>query len=408
MKGVVIFLTLFLILLSSGIEQVYASTAPSSVVHRTLTSPNPQPGGEFGIQVAASGNIVVIGAPYETASGVQYAGRAYAFSAKTGALISDLVSPNAQTEGEFGYSVAVSGSTVVVGAWGESVSGYSEAGRAYTFNATTGAMINTLTSPNLQYEGLFGVSVAVSGSIVVVGAPAESASGHVYAGNAYTFDALTGKPIRELSSPNAQYGGRFGYSVAVIGSTVVVGAWGESVSGYSSAGRAYTFNAKTGALISSFSSPNVQADGGFGFSVAIGGGAAVVGAPLEAISRHTEAGRAYTFNATTGALVSTLVSPSGHRYGHGEFGWSVAVSGKTVVVGALREKASDYGKAGRVFTYNAKTGALIDTLTSPNPSRWGLFRASVAATAQMAVVGAPFESPSGYVSAGSAYIFWTT
>jgi hypothetical protein len=59
--------------------------------------------------------------------------RAYAFDAKTGALTHTLVSPNTQADGLFGYSVALSGGVVVVGALGETVSGNSEAGRVYVF-----------------------------------------------------------------------------------------------------------------------------------------------------------------------------------------------------------------------------------------------------------------------------------
>ena len=61
------------------------------------------------------------------------------------------------------------------------------AGHAYIFNAKTGALISTLTSPNAQTYGFFGWSVAISGKTVVVGAPYETGSGIPEAGNAYIF-----------------------------------------------------------------------------------------------------------------------------------------------------------------------------------------------------------------------------
>src|SRR2546426_95016 len=147
----------------------------------TLTSPNAQTGGEFGSSVAVNEGdpIVVVGAVFESAGtpAQSGAGHAYVFDATDGSLITTLTSPNAQADGEFGSSVAVSGTTVVVGAPEESAGtpAQSFAGNAYVFDATDGSLITTLTSPNAQTGGDFGSSVAVSGTTVVVGAPLESA-----------------------------------------------------------------------------------------------------------------------------------------------------------------------------------------------------------------------------------------
>ena len=76
---------------------------------------------------------------------------------------------------------------MVVGAPGETVNGQTAAGHAYVFDATTGSLIATLTSPNAQSGGEFGFSVAISSSGVIVGAPGETSSGLTQAGNAYSF-----------------------------------------------------------------------------------------------------------------------------------------------------------------------------------------------------------------------------
>jgi outer membrane protein assembly factor BamB len=148
---------------------------------RTITSPKPQTSGYFGISIAVSGSTLLVGAYNENASGYEHAGRAYIFNATTGARIRTLRSPEPQGGGGFGDSVAISGTTVVVGAEGEG------AGHVYVFNAMTGALIHTLTSPNGQIDGNFGSSVAISGTTVVVGADFETASGHSEAGHAYVF-----------------------------------------------------------------------------------------------------------------------------------------------------------------------------------------------------------------------------
>src|SRR3989442_121069 len=96
-----------------------------------------------------------------------------------------LESPNPQNIGWFGLSVAISGTTVVVGAPGEATG----AGHAYVFDAASGSLIVPLTDPNPEADGHFGRSVAISGTTVVVGAPSETANMQAKAGHAYVFDA---------------------------------------------------------------------------------------------------------------------------------------------------------------------------------------------------------------------------
>jgi len=198
----------------------------------TLVSPHPQINGDFGSSVAVGDRVVVVGAPSETVSGKNYAGRAYVF-ALTGALIITLVSPHSQYNGNFGVSVAVGDRVVVVGARGETVGGKIGAGRAYVFSLT-GDLTHTLVSPNSQNDGNFGSSVAVGDSVVVVGAPGETVSGNIGAGRAYVF-ALTGALTRTLVTPSPQTYGEFGWSVAVGDGAVAVGAYGEAV--YETGGR---------------------------------------------------------------------------------------------------------------------------------------------------------------------------
>ncbi len=217
-------------------------------------------------------------------------------------MITTLTSPTPQLNGDFGLSVAVSGTTVVVGAPGESAGtpAQTQAGHAYVFDATDGSLITTLTSPTPQTGGQFGFSVAVSGTTVVVGAPLESAGtpAQPFAGNAYVFDASAGfLTPTTLMSPNAQTGGEFGLSVAVGGTTVVVGAPFEIVGLLTDAGHAYSFDASAAFLTTTLMSPNAQTNGRFGQSVAVNEGdpIVVVGAPRESGGGSPQAGHAYIF-----------------------------------------------------------------------------------------------------------------
>jgi hypothetical protein len=376
---------------AGGVFSIHSATP--NFGNRTLTSPNAQLDAWFGHSVAVSGNIVAVGAPYENASGNYEAGHAYMFSATTGKLIKTLASPNVQPYGFFGFSVALSGDILVVGAPYENASGYLYAGNAYAFNVTTGKLLSNFTSPNPQFAGFFGHSVAVSGNTVVIGAPDENASGFGEAGNAYTFNAATGGLIKTLSSPNAKSDGNFGQSVAASGDIAVIGASGER--------RAYAFDATTGALLSTLTSPN--SGSGFGDSVAVSGKIAVVGAPSETSGGHLYAGNAYVFNAATGKLVSNLTSPNSQALGF--FGYSVSISGKIAVAGAIYETAGGQSDAGHAYSFNAKTGSLTGTFTSPKAQSGGRFGYSVAVSGKIVVVGASYETAKGQSEAGHAYIF---
>ena len=381
-----------------------AASADSTI---TLTSPNAQNFGWFGSSVAINENdpIVVVGASLENANAVPKAGHAYVLDTTTG-LITTLTSPTPQStvfDRGFGFSVSISGTTVVVGAPEETANALSGAGHAYVFDATTGSLITTLTSPNAQMNGEFGFSVSISGTTVVVGATFETANAQSFAGHAYVFDATDGSLITTLTSPTPQSPGNFGSSVSISGTTVVVGARIETANALFGAGHAYVFDATTGSLITTLTSPNAQISGMFGDSVSISGTTVVVGAPDETANALPFAGHAYVFDASTGSPIASLTSPSAQ--GGGLFGISVSVGCTSVVVGASEETANGQQVAGHAYSFDATAGFLATTLTSPNVQVGGEFGTSVAVSGRTVVVGALFETGSGFTQAGHAYIF---
>lgn len=219
-----------LLVTSSSIASVsFASSTPHPTAKASksfglplpLVSPSAQQDGRFGFSISVSGDLIAIGAPYENQTG-----NAYVFNATSGALISTLSGSNLNASW-FGYSVSLSQNYVTVGAPGSSVDGTYQAGQAYVFSALSGELIAKLSSSNPQYEGWFGWSVAASGSYVTVGAPGEVVGKYAEAGNVYMFGETTGKPIRTLSSPNPQEYGNFGYSVSASGASLAIDAPGE-------------------------------------------------------------------------------------------------------------------------------------------------------------------------------------
>lgn len=372
-------------------------------VNITLSSPKPGSSAEFGSSVALSGKIVAVGVSNGAVEGVD-GGYVELFNRTTGALLLNLSSPNEVGGGHFGASVGISGGLVVVGAPDETANGLPDAGNAYTFDAKTGARIDTLSSPNAQGGGGFGYSVALANGILVVGAPSETNNGSLGAGHAYTFDAKSGTLIRTLASPLTEGDQQFGWSVAISEKVALVGApLGANAAGKLGPGHAYTFNAKTGALLREFSSQHPRTDGFFGGSVAILDGIAVVGAPNENARGVEESGRAYLLNATTGDVIRSLTDP--HAAPDGYFGGSVAMSGKNAIVGAQAYTGLGQEYAGYAYEFNTKHGGLIATLTSPDPQAGAGFGWSVAVSGGVVVVGAPYEYVDDLTQAGLAFIF---
>jgi len=384
----------------------------------TFTSPNPQVSGLFGTSVATNGPIVVVGAPQETGGGYSSAGHAY-ITDTTKPLTITLTSSNPQVDGSFGTSVAISGTTVVVGAPQEDAGGNAQAGNAYVFDAASGDLVCTLTSPNPQATGSFGFSVAISGQTVVVGAPFEDAFGISQAGNAYVFDAnlctQLDIPLEGLSSPNPQATGAFGFSVAVSGQTVVVGAPTEDAGVIFQAGNAYLFDATDGSLVSTLTSPNAETQGFCGVSVSISGTTVVAGAPNETGGGQAGAGNAYVFvRQSDGVWIQEAVLTSPNAKTQGFFGLSVSIDGQTVVAGAPGETTGGQERAGHayVYTFEAIPDAWVlgGSFASPYAQEGGLFGQSVAGSFDSAsgetvlLFGAPVETAGGQEGAGHSYL----
>ena len=350
----------------------------------------------FGNSVAVSGSTIVVGAP-GGAKGAEWSGAAYVFDAASGNLRWTLNNPSPADYDQFGYSVAVSGNTIVVGDPGDNTDA-DNAGAAYVFDAASGNLRWTLNNPTPNGEDQFGYSMAVSGNTIVVGAPGDNTDADS-AGAAYVFDAASGNLRWTLNNPAPNSEDQFGYSMAVSGNTIVVGTPGDNTDA-DSAGSAYVFDAASGNLLWTLNNPS-PADGlWFGDSVAVSGSTIVVGAPLDSTDANY-AGSAYVFAATSGKLLRTLNNPT--QASGDYFGDSVAVSGSTIVVGApFDSTGANY--AGSAYVFAAASGKLLRTLNNPTPADYDRFGDSVAVSGSTIVVGVPWDN-TGANHAGSAYVF---
>lgn len=391
-----------------------------------LKASNTGAGDEFGTAVAISGNTVVVGARHEKSlstliNGDQsddtgfYVGAAYVFVRQGTHWVQQayLKAANAGESDRFGESVAISGDTIVIGARGES-------------SSSTG--VNGIASNN---------SAPISGAAYVF----------VRTGNTWTQQAY-------LKASNTDGGDQFGCSVAIHGNTAIIGAKRESSSStiingdqsdnsVAGAGAAYVFVRSGGTWTQQayLKAPNSENDDEFGFSVAIHGDTAVIGAYQEdsaaigvngnwADNSASNAGAAYVF-VRSGLVWSRQAYVKALSPGENDlFGHSVAVFGDTIVVGANGEasltntingdpydNSAPYTGAAYVFTRTSGIWSQKAYLKASNAEGGDQFGNSVSIDGDLIVVGARYEdgsstgvngdsSKNDSWNAGAAYVFF--
>ena len=310
----------------------------------------------FGHSVSISGNVAVVGAPYDDDAG-PFSGSAYVFEHNTvtgvWVEVQKLTASDADAYDAFGESVALEGSVAFVGAYHDD-DGDLNAGAVYVFDraAGTGAWVETqkLTASDTFFDGLFGRSVSISGGVALIGADGRSSAGS-FAGAAYVFerDAVTGSwvEVQALTASDAADLDYFGRSVSISGDIALVGAWGVGPN----VGSAYLFmrDAHTGSWFEAqkLTASNAAVQDHFGFSVSLSGPAALVGAPGE-YSMGTSSGSAYVFEAQRTVAVTAT-------------GDATVAQGDLLTVGVTAQNLSSFPVAGHLVL--AATGPFGQNVT---------------------------------------------
>jgi hypothetical protein len=434
---------------------VVTSVPPYTYVKASTAGAN-----AFGQSIAIDGDTLVVGAPAEAsaAAGVNgeqndtsapSAGAVYVFTraGDTWAQQAYLKAQKARAGSQFGWSVAISGDTLVAGARSEAsgargVNGdqtdistpYAGAAYVFTRSGTTWSQQAYLKATNTRAYSWFGRSVAIDRDVIAVGAPGESSlatgidhdqsdGGEPDAGAVYVFRRLgtywspeayvkaSNTPFQKVSLSHTS--AQFGTSVALSGNTLAVGASGESSGATGIGGDQTNTKAEGSGAVFVFTSTGttwtqqayVKASnrtGGFGFSLALSHDALAVGA-----NEDPGGGAAYVFSRVGVTWAQEAYVKASNARSDSWFGMSVALDGDALAVGAIGETSNARGingdqsntsaaSAGATYVFLRSSGAWTQRtyVKAPNTRPNNRFGFGLALKNGMLAVGSVPE-PSG-------------
>ena len=339
-----------------------------------------------------------------------------------GIEIRKLIASDGAAMDYFGWSVASSGSTLVVGAVGNDDAG-SDSGSAYIFERDQGGAemwgeVKKITASDAAAGDLFGRSAAFSGDTVVIGASetddAGSSSGSVYVFERDQGGAGMWGEVRKITASDAAPGDLFGFSVAISGNTLVVGAPTNDDAG-SDSGSIYVFERDLGGVgmwgeVKKVSASDAAADDRFGESVTISGDTIVVGAVGDD-DGGSNSGSTYVFGRDQGGAemwgevkkITASDAAAGDLFGN-----AVAIAGSTLVVGAWAhdEAGNDSGSA---YVFERDQGGAdvwgeVKKVTASDAAVGDSFGRSVTISGSAFVAGAMHDDDGG-ADSGSTYVF---
>ena len=310
----------------------------------------------------------------------------------------------------FGNSVGISGARSIVGAYGDNVNG-NNSGSAYIYHWNGFDWEEYKLIPGDGNAGdYFGLSVAISGDRAIVGAYGDDDHGSS-SGSAYLFhwDGVNWIQQQKITADDGSFGDNFGYSVAIEGETAIVGAYSDDGNG-----SAYLFHWDGASWVQQqkITASDGAANDYFGRSVAIDAGRAIVGAYLDDDNGEAS-GSAYLYHwdGNSWAEQQKIVASAPHPGAPGDwFGYSVSISGDKALVGAFGDddEATLEDRLGSAYLFQWNEGALqweqVARITASDGQGGDDFGWSVSIIGDQAIIGAPKSTPYGF-SSGSAYLF---
>ncbi|HMP96253.1 MAG TPA: Ig-like domain-containing protein [Kiritimatiellia bacterium] len=415
------------------VDDLNASVIARNPFESTLRPANQLYQGSFGQSVDIHTDFAVVGAANAsysaTNSGLAVVYRRTGVGTNSWEEWRELQPAGISTNYRFGRAVAIDGARIAVGAIGDREAGV-PIGAVYLFERDRDGADNwgealRISPVNVSSGANFGLSVALDGDLLAVGAPTArfNATGAVV-GAVFVFERNAGGPdawgeiMRWSPSGAGTTNGEFGFSVALSGDSLVVGAQQLNVNTANTnrEGKVFHFRRDQGGpnawgLAQEITSPQSAISIEFGWALSLHQETLVVSAPAVTVSNVARAGRVYQFRkepVSNDFVYVTAVDR--HTNPERRFGNSVAVHGNRMLVGAPENVSVP--NVGAVYLYeradgNATNWLLVEKFLRPVGVPAGLFGAAVALDQDLGIVGAPADltNTNAPVARGYAFIY---
>jgi hypothetical protein len=378
-----------------------------------LTATDQASENDFGYAVAISGDTALVGAPWKTTNGDKEAGVVYVFTRSEGSWQqqTELTASDAFDYDFFGSSVALDGDTAIIGAPGKEMNSELDAGAAYVFTGSGSSWSQQaeLTPSDEATWDHFGTAVAISGDTALVGNEPAVFSGVGKPGATYVFTRsdTDWSQQAELAASDASVGDGFGTSLALEGNTALIGAEAQTVAG-TCCGAAYIFTGSgtDWSQQAELTSSDAGTDSGFGCSVALSGDTALVGALDQTYAGQSEAGAAYLFTGSGASWSQQAELGDPAVTSDDKFGSAVALDGGTALINDLAETVAGQSEAGAAYLYTGSGSNWTQQaeLTASDPAASDFFGYALALSGDTALIGAPYKTFGTLIEAGAAYV----
>lgn len=368
----------------------------------------------FGLSTAISNDIIVVGKPSWLNNPLSNEiGSAYVYDT-SGNLIPGLDNPIGNPSDHFGWDVAVNDDYIVVSSAFATVDDTSYVGRVHVYDANTKELMHTFTTTEPHYgsEG-FGMSLAIDGETIVVGAPlTRTGFNGISAGIAYVYDANSGELLRTLVNPNPTQQDYFGEAVAIDGDIIVVGSSGthyvDLVPAKAFVGVVYLYDLNlSDEPFATLKHPQPNSDDFFGSSVAIDGSAVVVGTPYTNVGTNGCAGTVYVFDISKQKDDDSyenyeIKNPDSSDKCY--FGKSVAIDDGMIAISSNPLPTTGLFLAGNVFLFNEAEPDLPYTISNPSQNDLNSFGRHVSLAGNTLVISAETEIVDSKIT-GAVYVY---
>lgn len=339
-------------------------------------------GDNYGYNIAISGDYAVVGSPFNdldasAANSMSNAGAAYILKQTNGiwSQVQKIVSSDRAASDNFGYRVAIDGNYIVIGAWGEDEDANGSntlggAGSAYIFKNSGGtwSQIKKIVASDRRTADNFGISVTISGNYIAVGAHLQdfdvnNANQVNSAGSVYLYynNSDTWNQVQKLVATDRSWQDYFGISLSMSGDYLAIGARQEGTESYMTSsspsyllannvdkntcqGAVYMYQnvSSTWTYVQKITAPTRNALDLFGWSVSLSGSTLVIGAPGEDEDMNesntiTDAGAAYVYKNFSDSWRFTQKLVSTDRATNDILGRDVSTDASHIIVGAFQE-----------------------------------------------------------------------